>query len=423
MDKGKTFLDKLQEVIKNLQEDGIITQEQLEEKIEIPIEWLYSKGIDRNVMTKTMDNICAMINPAYKKNPKKTYAINSIRICEKNGKIMIEVPGRDNWTCFYLSDDNYHKRGKTSYFSSEEFIHEIYKTMLEEKQNKLKQNIDSLSTEEVMNLLSIVYDRTQKENELKGLSISLSEMIENFGQYYRYLNNEPNEIKKELQSEVKAINGGLIEQETDTRISSESSNSSGERKNEIYPFEERDMIFRKLKPLQVISFDSIGEDGKVINGTYTSYVYKNQRENGGYFIITEPYQGDKESRGTYLTDKDLQEMQEGEGNSNVFVDIARYYLEMSKQEFSKEKGTYTFKHRDLKNYAARMKYIISGEIDPNVSKNIIHSAKLNLNQLFGTNIDKKKLSKIADSVTEQEIDEARSIITPKTVEQDVGGRE
>lgn len=423
MAERKTFLDTLQKTVRDLEKDGIITQEQLNEKIDIPIEWLYSRGIDRVAMAKAMDNICRIINPAYKNTVKSTYAINHIRICDKNGKIVIEVPGRDDWTCFYLSDGNYHKKSKISYFSSEEFAEEIYKTMLETKLNKIKQNTDSLSTDEIMHLLNIIYDQSQKENGLKGISISLSEMIENFGQYYRYLYDEKKQTRGKLSSKV--VNGGLAEQGIEPQFSSVNSSKSNEkteRKNEIYPFEERDMIFRRLMPLKIISFDSIGEDGEVIKGTYTSYVYKNQRENGGYFLISEPYQGDKSNRAVYLTEEFIQSMKE-EDEDNIWADMARFYLEMSTQDFDNTSGTCKFNHGSLENYEARMQYIVSEKITPNVPKSIIYSAKLNLARLFGTNIGKKKLGKIAESVTNQEINEARSIITPKTVEQDVGGRE
>ena len=162
--------------------------------------------------------------------------------------------------------------------------------------------------------------------------------------------------------------------------------------NEIYPFEQRDAIFRDLNPMKIISFDSIDEEGRVQRGTYTSYVFTNPRENRGYFIISEPYRGDKSCRGVYLSDKFVEDLNGGEENSNFWVDITRIYLEMSGQEFHDEPSTYTFRHRALEQYAARMKYIISGEIDPNVSKSVIYTAKMNLSKLFGIEMNKQKLS-------------------------------
>ena len=427
MVERKTFLDTLQTTIRQLEKEGIITKEQLEEKINVPIEWLYSSGIDRKVLTKTMDNICKMINPVYKNSVKREYAIDHIRISERLDRIIIEVPGRDDWTYFCLSDEKFHKKGKIAYFSSEEFIQEIHKTMREAKQERLRSKIDSISTEDLTEIISVMFDQRQKENELKGLSISLSEMIENFGEYYKYLCNEKQQIRNELQEEVQIISGGLIEQDIDQRNYGSKTNGElsekTERKNEIYPFEERDEIFRRLKPIKIISFDSIDENRQVQKGTYMSYVYKNNRENGGYFLISEPYQGDKSCRAVYLTEEYIENMQDGEKNSSFWVDIARAYLEMSGQEFHDENGTYTFKHRALDTYAARMKYIVSGEVDKNVSKSVIYSAKMNLAQLFGIEINKGKLGKIVEGVTKSEIDAARAVVTPRTLEKNVGGRE
>ena len=208
-----------------------------------------------------------------------------------------------------------------------------------------------------------------------------------------------------------------------TRTVTGSGGGSVERVNEIYPFEERDQIFRQLKPMEIISFDSIDGEGQVQRGTYTSYVYANRRENGGYFIISEPYRGDKSCRAVYLSEEQKMHFQEGEENTDFWVDMARAYLEMSGQEFHDEPSTYTFKHRALEPYAARMQYIISGDIDSNVSKSVIYSAKMNLSKLFGIEMNKQKLSEIASEVSREEIDEARRAVMPQTKEQSVGGRE
>ena len=68
MDERKDFIDTLQTTIRGLQEDGIITSEQLEENIEVPLEWFYSSGIDRRILSKTFENICEKVNPGYKKS-------------------------------------------------------------------------------------------------------------------------------------------------------------------------------------------------------------------------------------------------------------------------------------------------------------------------------------------------------------------
>lgn len=427
MDERKTFLETLQKTIRELQEAGIITEEQLKRKIEVPIGWFYSKDINSNILSKTMDNICSKINPDYLYKTKVKPFIDSVRICERYGKIIVEIPGRDGWTYFCLDDNSFHKEGKVAYFSSEEFIQEMYKTITESKREKIKSKFKSLSEEEISNIIEIMFDQKQQENETKGLSISLSEMMENFGEYYRYLYEEKAQVEN---SEVQVISGGLIEQDVDqmdnitTRRNIEAGgNGKAERVNEIYPFEERDNIFKSLKPIQIISFDSIDENRQVQRGTYTSYVYKNKRDNGGYFLISEPYRGDKSCRAVYLTDEYINGLQGEEINNNFWIDIARTYLELSGQEFHDQKSTYTFKHRALDTYSAKMKYIVTGEIEPNISRSVIYSAKMNLAQLFGLDINKNKLSKIVEGVTRDEMNFARTFIAPRTQEKSAGGRE
>ena len=424
MDGRKDFRDTLQTTIKELQEDGIITSEQLKEKIRVPIEWFYSNGVDRRILTKTMDNICGKVNPNYKSSTKKSYVIDTVNICESKGSIKVEVIGRDNWTRFYISDLSLHHKGKIEDFTGNEFIEEMQNTIVEQKQYRLKNRLRDLSDGEIKRILRIMYDQKQQENEAKGLSISLSEMIENFGEYYRYLYNEKEQAKAK---DVEITPGGLIQQDVDqipyTRTTKNSENERNERVNEIYPFEERDNIFRQLKPIKIISFDSIDEDRKIQKGTYTSYIYPNKRENGGYFLISEPYQGDKASRAVYVSDEHIETLNAGDENPNFWVDIARKYLEMSSQEFHEEPSTYTFKHRTLDTYATRMKYIITGDIAPNATRGLIYSAKTNLSKLFGIEINKQSLSKIASEITREEIEEARRVIMPQTQEKDRGGRE
>lgn len=424
MNGRKDFIDTLQTTIRGLKEDGIITSEQLKEKIEVPIEWFYSDGVDRRILARTMDNICEKVNPNYKSSIKTSYLINAIKICESNGIVKIEVTGKDNWTRFYLSDSSLHHMGKIENFDSNEFIKEMQNTIIKQRKNRLKRKLGVLQNEDIQEILNIVYDQKQQENETKGLSISLSEMIENFGEYYRYLYNEKEQIKAK---DIEVIPGGLIQQNIDqipyAKTIENIEKEKNERVNEVYQFEERDNIFRQLNPIKIISFDSIDKDKQIQKGTYTSYIYPNKRENGGYFLLSEPYQGDKASRAVYVSDEHIETLNGGGKNPNFWVDIAREYLEMSSQEFHEEPSTYTFKHGTLDTYATRMKYIITGDIAPNATKGLIYSAKTNLSKLFGIEINKQSLKEIASRVTREDIDEARKMIMPQTQEKYLGGRE
>ena len=423
MNEGKTFLDELQDTIKRLQNDGIITAEQIEAGLDVPIEWFFSKGIDRRILSKTMDNICRKVNPAYQKASKKSYDINTIKIIEKNGETFFQISGRDNWTVFNIASQSFHQKAKIETFDEKEFIRELQTTMRESKEYKLQNRLENLSDKQIQEVLRIMYDQRQQINEEKGLGLSLAEMIENFGEYYRYLYNEKEQAEKQ---DMEITSGGLIEQDVDTipftRSGSGSHRERNERVNEIYPFNDRDNIFRQLNPMQIISFDSVDEDKHVQRGTYTSYVYRNKRENGGYFIVAEPYRGDKACRVVYLTDEYVKSLQEGEEDSKFWVNISRTYLEMSGQEFNDEKSTYTMKHRALDTYAAKLQYIISGEKNPNVSNRVIYSGKIILSKLFGVEMNKQSLGEIASDTSREEIDAARRIILTERQEISQGGR-
>ena len=424
MDERKDFIKILQETIQKLQEAGIITDEQLKEGIEVPIEWFYSSGIDRRILSKTFENICKKVNTDYQKSINKNYAIHTISLKAYNGKSRLQIVGKDNWTKFDISDESFHQQGKIQTFNGNEFIQEMIETIKKDKYGKIRETYKQLSHDDIQNIIDLMYDKTEQENLTKGMAESLSEMVQNFGEYYQYIQNEKKEVEK---GEIKVTAGGLIEQDVDklsyTRTGLHEGNTKTERVSEIYPFEERDAIFRGLQPIEIIAFDSIDEEGKVQKGSYTSYVFENYRENGGYFLISEPYRGDKSCRAVYVSEEKKEQLQEGEENPNFWVDTARAYLEMSCLEFQNEVSTYTFKHRNIQPYAAKMQYIISGKTDPNISKGVLYSSKMALSKLFGVQIDKKQLEAIISDVMKSDILSIQDILTSPRKEHEVGGEE
>lgn len=435
MDERKSFMETLEETINKLVSEGVITEEQLAKKITIPFEWLYSAGIHRSDLSTAMDNICKSINPNYKSNKKYSSSIEKVGILKRDGNLILDVNGRDNWTFFCISEDTQYKGGKIAYFTSEEFLEELYKAKVENKRSKINRNM-ALTEYESTLIMNLIFDKTQKENDMNGLSVSLSDMMKNLGEYYKYIVNEQqtqkemNEQEQDEENTEEAseeqegqgvektesgtsdiIYGGLIEQETDEigpRGPIINPDSGRTRKSEIYPIEQREQIFKQLFPQKIIIFDTINEEREVTRGSYMTFLFRNPRENGGYFLISEPLLGDKEARGVYLTDEYIDAMQEGEDPSKFWTELARCYLEMSRLEFSKEKGICVFNHTSLESYQERMSGVIRG--NNNISPNSRQNSRRSLARLFNTSLENIKLQGIVKGVTTQEIEEARMAV-------------
>ena len=406
MNVRKSFIETLEEVLNKLVEEGIITEEQLKNKIQIPFEWLYSKGIKRDDLSVAMDRICRRINPAYREKDKTSKSIETLNVLKRDGNTILEVCGRDNWTFFRISDDMTHKNGKISYFTTEEFLGELYITKIINMRRQINKKV-KLPEDELNSIMNLIYSETQRENELNGLSVSLNDMMLNLGEYYKYMAEE----KQEHDEAKKIINGGLIEQEKDQigpRGIRESSGEIRSRKSDVYSIEEREEIFRKLGPEKIIQFDSIDEDRHVIQSSYLTYLFRNPRQNGGYFLISEPLSGDRETRAVYLTDEYVETMQDGEDEAKFWTEIARCYLEMSRNQFAKEQGTHVFRHEGLEAYEQRMRGVIAN--DNNVDNKAKWSARYALSHLFGTSMNEERLRQMAETATLEDVNEARTVI-------------
>ena len=260
-----------------------------------------------------------------------------------------------------------------------------------------------------------------------GVSYAMNKMGKNLGIYYRYLMEEKKLAEKGTDGEQtpEEIQGGLVlmQKSQIKRVNNENKDSKShkERVSDIYSFEERSEIFKKLEPFKIIKFDTIDEDSQVIPGAYTTFVFRNPNNKNGFLFINEPYDGDKETRAIFLSEEQFSEIIGGQENidNKLWCDTARDYIEMSRSDFKDDKtgNKYIFRHRSLENYREMMMGVIKGK-EPDKSwkrgKESVDRAK---KVLYGGEkiVQQSDVKKIAENdVSEQQVKDARNIIfTPK----------
>ena len=154
--------------------------------------------------------------------------------------------------------------------------------------------------------------------------------------------------------------------------------------------DERKTFFLNLNPIKNMSYDLIDTE-KNKKEKWIVYVYKNNRENGGYFFIMDKPKGEEQARIVYVTEKMLNNLEE-------LKNISVKYIEMDDEEFQKQKNICYLKNISPDTYFAKIKHIITGEIDTAVQNYVIYSAKMSLIKLFGNNINIKEIVK---DVTEE----------------------
>ena len=364
MKQEKPLLETFKEVFDGLEKNGLVTREELEKGFDIPISWLASTGIQRDVI------IGAIRNLYEREHPNNGYILNrfkrnvSINYIERNGKPSLEIfAGKRG---IFITDEKEESEVYKRNVISKDFVTEIpkYKRKFLILQDMYQ---NEKTKEQATKSVETFYNSYQQQSDLYATPYFLNEMAINFGEYYKWLQEEKKEIEnenKEVEGPIETM-GGLVELRPDEvgPRAAKGDSESRERKSDIYTFEQRDTLFRELKPIRIISFDTRDEEGRLIRGAYTCYVYKHNEEdkNKGYFMISEPESGDKETRTVYVTEQEIKEMKEGKENNEFWNSLAREYIEMTRKEFSQKDGTYTFRHCvDLESYKLKMEALIKG---------------------------------------------------------------
>ena len=383
MEEKADFLTLLKEQLMKLMEEGLITEEQLHNGIDIDEGWLYSKILDRKDLVRAMIEILRSRTNSYDykcketgKDPNKT---GNIIITMRDGNIELSVLGSDNFSKFILTN-NKNPNNPILQLSPEEFSERIFKSMESDKKRKLEGLLGDRAL--VIDVLKIMNNRSAREMIGRGVVEGLNEIPQNLGNYYRYLMEEKR-IDAELaeqrrQEEEKAkgpeiIYGGILNIEHDERDGYE--RQGGEKtpkKNEAIDFDKRDGVLRDLNPERIIEFGTMikEETGGDNIRPYNVYFYSLEPRQKGYIMISEPYSSSQRARVVYLSEEVLDKfLLTGKTRDNEFwKDVSSYYCTMSPSDFKQEKIGYSLNHTLEENYIGTVKGIVEQSRTGNMVK-------------------------------------------------------
>lgn len=407
MENQESFLNKWKAVIHRLEDDGKITEEEIQEGFDIPMEWLFSSGISRNEFIGALQSLYKSKNWYYDKDKSVKVFVN-LRYFERCGKPVLDVYRNKGFVC--ITD-------KTE-FSKDVEVDALYEEIIEQrkivKSRYLTFDLD-IPFDQAREILNKIYDSKQVARDLYSMNHFLGEMAENFEEYYKYMQEEK-KIIEENKGPIEII-GGLIEPVSDSVNRRNNSISSGknERISEITPFDERDAFLRELDPERIIKFSTQDKKtGELVNEAYNCYIYKNPQSNNGYLVISEPSAGDRETQAFFVTEQYLEELKEGEGNIDKFWEnFTRIYIEeMSRAEFAAEENTYTFRHTsDFETYKQKIEEVVKGvekKSETSNAKKASRMANMASKRLYGKAKYKEDIEKC--KVTRSGYEEAKTII-------------
>ena len=412
MENQKSFLEIWKEVIYRLRDEGLVTQEDIDNGFGIPMEWLYSSGIERD------DLILSIRNLYHKEHPNNIYLINRFKrlanlvYSEIDGKPSIEVlAGKSS---VFITDEQMASKGWKRNATSKDLMDEIIYAKKQRKTNKLIAEC-GLTREQATSAIKEIFNDKQVQSDLYAMPHVLSEMAVNFGEYFKHIQQEKQEAEKFQETEEKTelendgpieTKGGIIEQIVDERETTriDRDGIAIDRKSEIYPFEQRDAIFRNLKPIRIVKYDGLDRNHQVVENAYTLYIYINPQEHNGYLGISEHIDGNRETRAFYMMENDIEGLKENEDIEKFWHTIGEIYISMSRNEFTKEEGTYRFRHTgDIEDFRQKIEGVVKGVSKENLQTVNVKRASLAL-------FNKNQLKENLKGVTQTRYDKAKEIV-------------
>ena len=395
-----SFFKILRDYFSDIDEHKILMGDK--DAIVIPMEWIFTEKLDRAIIERTMVNILKENNPNYiggyvshemKKYYRNNQGQNFSDISEKRreaisraktkikslsfkmyrGSFEIWINGLDGWTKAIISENPYDK-SEILQIGEEEFFKKILDVM---KQDNVESIVSNLNlTDEAREKLQTIFLSQGSESldnlTLNGIEHGMSTAAKNLTEYYDYMYDEKQE------SSIRSI---TIKQRQSSRgENKKAGNVAVDRKSPIYPFRQREKVLSDMQPENIINVDEIDENGNLIPGFYTAFVYRNPRDKGGYLLIAEPLEGSHSTRVVYLSDEKFAAFQTKKGEDKLEA-ITKYYLEMSNGEFSQELFAQKINHKEMQNFQDKLRYIIRGEESENVKENKPYYKKI-INRIF-----------------------------------------
>ena len=353
----QSFLEILGNYFSNLPQEDILAGDS--RNIEIPFKWLFTEKLDRAIIQRALVDIFVRNNPNYKEranfknnNPDSIDEV-IIKPDRFNNSSKILIKGADEWSKLIITD-NPNPESKLPQITSEELNAAITRILNAERLEKIASLDIGLTPETSRYIQSAFADILNSGKVIEDTSSAMRDLATNLTKYYDYL--------LQMKKEPDVYDGGLVNQrQGETGRKNRIIGLGAEpRKSPIYPFTERDEIFKSLKPEYQIINGTIDEEGNIEKNAYTTYVYVNPREYEGHLFVSEPLEGSHETRMTFVP-KEAFESYETDGEENKLVKIARDYIEMSKEEFLNARHTKLFIHNGIESFRDRIEHIITGK--------------------------------------------------------------
>lgn len=389
-----SFLKILKDYFSNIDDSKILMGDK--DEIVIPMEWIFTEKVDRAIIERTMVNLLKENNPNYVRrytnlevkkhsgdsqeevvpiserrkeiSERVKTKIESLSMKMFKGSFEIWINGLDGWTKAIISE-NPHENSKILQIGEEEFFRKILDVMKRDDVSSIVKTLN-LSDEAREKLQTIFLSHGSERLDsltLDGIENGMIIAANNLTEYYDYMYEEKQD------SSIRSI---TIKQRQGTR--GQNKNYSGvtiDRKSPIYPFRQREKVLSDMKPESIINVDEIDENGNIIPGFYTAFVYKNPRDKEGYLLIAEPLEGSHSTRVVYLSNEKYDAFETEKGQDKLEA-IAKYYLEMSNEEFSKEKFAQKINHKEMQNFEEKLRYIVRGEESTTIKEKKVYYKRL-----------------------------------------------
>lgn len=442
----KSFLKILKEYFNLKADNEILVGDK--KNIVIPMEWIFTEKIDREVIERAMAQLLKQHRPSYVEN----YVRSNTKV--KTGKIVVSpeeqeeqdklrrrantkiknislnifhdgikviVNGIDNWTKAIISE-NPQNESKILQVSEEELYEKILGVL---KSESVRGILDSLEMPEgqkeyFQTLFASKPNQPIDEFTLDGIRSSMAKAAQNLTEYYEYLSKEKEKSK---------IHSITINQRQSSKPKKKVRSETVETTNRrcpIYPFIDREKLLREMGPSHVINVHGYDEDGELVPNIYTTFVYDNPRGNNGKLIVAEPLEGTHSTRIVFMTNEQFNGFEIDE-KADRYEEIAKSYLEMSADEFVKQPNAKSVYHDEIEVYREKMQYIVAGKELSETQQGAKGYYNIILNKIYGKKkITPENIGSIGEKVLGDEVKVADAVldeISTKDKMLDVKGEE
>lgn len=401
--ENKGFLQILKEKFTGKSEQDILIGDS--NNVVIPIEWMFTENIDRDIIESAMAQLLQKSNEGYKqkmeyleKSPSK---IKNIILHPNDEKMHFTIEGQDGWTKAIVTENQFQV---DEYKNQGPIKNGILRANEEDLYEEILQALKCYDLNKISNELKLNYQDREKLSSIfpthdgltvEGIKKAMAEAANNLGEYYDYLCEE----KKKS-----SVYSTVIQQRKDKKIQGKNTYNNGraERKSDIYPFADRATIYEGMNPITTIKVDSKDENQEICKNAYIVYVYPDIREENNYIFVSEPLEGTHYTRIVSISKQEVESVQTDEQPKHIAV--AKKYLEMSSDEFSLENNTVALKHGISENYEKRIRYIITGEESKETDNHKLYYKTI-INKLHGkATITIPDIEKIVEEVPMSKID-------------------